>query len=99
MIRFARNVHMQIKDGRNQEVVRLMNTELLPLLKKQEGFLDEVVMLDGRRAIAISLWDDRKHAETYQGSLYPEMLKKLMPHIDGAPRVEMFEVPVTTVAH
>jgi hypothetical protein len=56
-------------------------------------------MLDGRRAVAISLWDDRKHAEAYQSSLYPEVLKKLTPFLDGMPKVETYDVPVTTVAH
>lgn len=99
LIRYARNVHFRIKEGKDQEIVRLMNTELLPLLKKQDGFLDELMMLDGRRAVAISLWADRKHAESYQSSLYPEVLKKLTPFLDGAPKVETFDVPMTTVTH
>lgn len=99
VIRFARNVHFQIKDGKDQEVVRLLNSELLPLLKKQDGFRDELMMLDGRRALAISLWDDRKKAELYGTTVYPEMLKKLTPFLDGTPKVETFDVPVTTVAH
>lgn len=99
MIRFARNVHFQIKDGKSQDVVKLLSTELVPFMKKQDGFLDEVMMLDGRRAVAISLWDDRKHAETYQTTQYPEILKKLTPYLDGTPKVETFEVPLTTLTH
>ena len=99
MIRFARNVHFQIKDGRTQDFVNLLGAEVLPLLKKQTGFLDEVTMLDGRRGMAISMWEDRRNADTYGTTIYPEVLKKLTPVLEGTPRVETYEVPVTTLAH
>lgn len=98
MIRFARNVQFQIKDGKGQEFVKLFGAEVLPLLKKQSGFRDELTMLDGRHGVAISMWDDRKNAEVYGTAVYPEVLKKLTTVLDGTPKVASYEVPVTTLA-
>jgi len=99
VIRFARNVHFQIKDGKNQDLVKVMSSELLPLLKKQDGFRDEVMLLDGRHGVAISMWEDRKTLDRYSATVYPDLVSKLTPFIDGAPKVETFEVPLTTLSH
>ena len=63
------------------------------------GFCDELTLLDGRRGIAISMWEDRKNADSYGTTIYPEVLKKLTPVLDGMPKVDVYEVPVTTLAH
>ena len=90
-MRFARNVHFQIKSGKEQEFNGLFEKEVLPMLRKQEGFQEEVTMVSPKGAYAISLWDNRKTAETYHSATYPQVLAKLTTVIEGTPTIETYE--------
>ena len=90
-MRFARTIHFQIKNGKEQEFTGLFEKEVLPMLRKQEGFQEEVTLVNPKGAYAISLWDDRKSAETYQTATYPQILAKLTPVLEGTPTLETFE--------
>ena len=90
-MRFARTIHFQIKNGKEQEFAGLFEKEVLPMLRKQEGFQEEVTLVNPKGAYAISLWDDRKSAETYQTAIYPQVLAKLTPVLEGTPTLETFE--------
>ena len=94
-MKFARNVQFQIKNGKEQEFVRLFENDVLPMLRKQPGFKEEVTLLEGNRGVGISLWDNRSSAETYQNSTYPRVVEKLSPVIEGTPRVETYQVAMT----
>jgi quinol monooxygenase YgiN len=91
VMRFARNVQFQLKNGKEQEFNTLFEKEVLPILRKQEGFQEEVTLVNKASAVGISLWNDRKSAETYQTSGYPQVLAKLTPVIEGTPKVETYE--------
>ena len=97
-MQYARNVHFQIKNGKADEFNRVFEKDVLPLLKKQKGFKEELTLVNRERAMGISLWDDRASAESYQTSTYPEVLQKLNPVIEGTPRVETYDVANTTIS-
>ena len=90
-MKFARNVHFQIKSGKETEFTNLFEKEVVPMLRKQNGFQEEVTLVNPKGAHFISLWDNRKNAETYETSTYPQVLEKLTAFLDGAPKVETFE--------
>jgi quinol monooxygenase YgiN len=90
-MRFARNVHFQIKNGKEQEFASLFEKDVLPMLRKQSGFLEEVTLVNPKGAHAISLWDNRQNADTYQTATYPQVLAKLTTVIEGTPTVETYE--------
>jgi quinol monooxygenase YgiN len=94
-MRFARNVHFQIKSGKETELNSLFEKEVLPMLRKQEGFQEEVTLVNPKGAHFISVWDSQKNAETYEKATYPQLLAKLTPVIDGTPNVETFETAST----
>jgi quinol monooxygenase YgiN len=89
---FARNVHFQLKNGKEKEFTTLFENEILPMLRKQKGFKDELTLVNKDNALGISLWADRASAETYQTSTYPKIVEKLNPVIVGTPRVETYDV-------
>ncbi len=97
-MKFARNVHFNIKNGKEQEFSRLFENDVLPMLRKQSGFKEELTLLDGNRAVGISLWKDRDSADAYVVKTYPRILEKLTPVIEGTPRVETYTVGMTTIA-
>ena len=90
-MKFARNVHFQIKKGKETEFTTLWEKEILPILRKQNGFQEEVNLLNPKGAEFISLWDNQKNAETYATATYPQVLAKLTPFLDGTPKVETYE--------
>jgi quinol monooxygenase YgiN len=90
-MRFARNVHFQIKSGKEKEFTGLFEKEVVPMLRKQNGFQEEVTLVNPKGAYAISLWDDRKSADAYQTATYPQILAKLTPFIEGTPTIETYE--------
>lgn len=91
-MRYARNVRFQIKGGKETEVNKVFESEVLPLLRKQEGFVEEVTLVGPKGANFISLWDNRENAETYKTAIYPQVLAKLTPLIEGTPTVDTYDV-------
>ncbi len=96
-MRFARKIEFSIKRGQEQEFNKIIEAKILPILQKQKGFQDAFVLIQGREATGISLWDTRTDAETYEKTAYPNVLESLKPLIEGTPQVEVCEVPFTTL--
>lgn len=95
---FARNVTLQLKADKATEFTRMLETDVLPMLRKQSGFRDEITFLapKGNEAIAISLWEKRENAEAYSRETYPAVLETLSKVIDGTPEVDSYEVSNST---
>ena len=90
-MRFAREILFQIKNGKEKEFAGIFENEVVPMLRKQSGFQHEMTLVNEKGAHAISLWDDKKSAETYQTETYPKILAKLTALLVGTPTVETFE--------
>jgi hypothetical protein len=95
---FARTVSIHLKSNMLSDYNRTFDKDILPLLRKQKGFRDEITMSNPSSldAIAISLWENRADAEAYNTSTYPEVLKTLSRMIDGTPKVQTFEAVTST---
>ena len=95
---YARNVTLQLKANTAPEFTRTLETDVLPVLRKQNGFKDEITFVapDGAQAIAISLWDRKENADNYSRDTYPEVLKRLAKVVEGTPKVENYEVANST---
>ncbi|MDQ6801538.1 MAG: hypothetical protein M3041_11935 [Acidobacteriota bacterium] len=98
MMKYARNVRFQIKNGKEVEFKTLFENQILPLLKKQNGFRDEVTLTGSDHRVAISLWDDRASAEKYASAVYPQVIETLKPVLDGTPTVSLYEIGATTLS-
>lgn len=95
---FARSVSMNLKANKAAEFTRTINDEVVPLLRKQNGFLDEIVLaVPGKtEAVGISLWDRKESAETYNRETYPQVQKALENVVEGTPVVKTYEVTSST---
>ena len=95
---FARIVSMRLKPNTQNELTQNFENQVLPTLRKQQGFKDEFlfVVRNGTEAVAISLWDSKDSAETYNRATYPEVLKSLAKSIEGTPEVRTFDVASST---
>jgi hypothetical protein len=95
---FARSVSFHLKPGHAAEFTQLLDRDIIPTLRKQKGFKDEIALVapGGRDAVGISLWDRREDAETYARSAYAGVLKALEQVVDGTPQVQTYDVANST---
>jgi len=93
---FARQVSIHLRSNVFSEFAETVEREGLPLLRKHPGFQDEITLVSGRDAVALSLWDTKENAEAYNKSGYAEMLKVLSTVTDGTPQLRTFEVANST---
>ena len=95
---FARTVRMELKPNSVAEFTQLLEKDVIPTLRKQHGFRDEIALVptDGKEAVAISLWDEKENAESYNRAIYPEVLKTLANVVMGTPQVHTLEVTNST---
>ena len=96
---YTRKVTIKLKAGSAPEFAGVIENEILPLLRKQQGFRDEITFIAPERleAIAISFWDTKENAEAYSRMGYSEVLKTLGKVVEGTPKVETFEVSTSTL--
>src|SRR3979411_469593 len=95
---FARPVSMPLTPHRVTEYTQRTEKDVLPLLRKQKGFQDEITFVgqSGREAFGISVWDKAEDAEAYNRATYPQVAKILASVIEGEPQVETFDVANST---
>ncbi len=95
---FARRVSMHLKPNSVAEFTQRIEKDILPLLRKQNGFQDELTFVapSGTEAFGISIWDKAENAEAYNSGTYPEVVKILATVVEGTPKVETFEVANST---
>ncbi len=95
---FVRKVGVCLKPGSTREFARLMESEILPWLREQEGFQDLVTLAepDGCQVATLTFWDHELNAQVCP-RYSPEGLKMLEKLLDGAPYVKTFDVIGSTI--
>jgi hypothetical protein len=95
---FARRVSMHLKPNSLAEFTNRLEKQVIPLLRKQHGFHDEITFVapGETKAFGISLWENKENAETYNRGTYAEVTKILAGLVEGTPQVETYEVSNST---
>jgi hypothetical protein len=96
---FARKVSVHLKANSVPQFIDRFENEILPVLRQQKGFQDEVAFVtpSGSEAFVVSLWDRPENAEAYGRAAYADVVKILATVIDGSAQVEVFNVVSTTI--
>jgi hypothetical protein len=96
---FACNVSLRLKPNTLSEFTRIFDKEVIPILRKQGGFQDEItfVVPGELDVVSVSLWDTKEYAEAYNTAGYPEVLKILDKILDGTPKVQVSDVISSTI--
>ena len=95
---FARKVAAPQKPNSVEEFTQIIECEVLPWLRTQEGFLDLITLAipENREVATISFWDHRGSAQDYNAHGHPKVLKLLGNVLDGTPYVKTFDVVSST---
>jgi len=95
---YARRVSMKLKPNSTVEFTQRLEKDVIPMLRKQTGFRDEITFVapGGTEAFGVSLWDTKQNADNYNHGGYAQVTKILEKVIDGAPKLETYEVANST---
>ena len=95
---FARNVSIHLKSNMLSDYTRTFENDVLPLLRRQHGFKGEITLAGagGVDVTAISLWENKADADTYNTTAYPQVLKTMERFIEGTPKVQTSDVVNST---
>jgi hypothetical protein len=95
---YARRVSLHLKPNSTAEFTQRLEKQVIPMLRKQTGFKDEItfVVPAGTEAFGLSLWDNKENADAYNRGTYAEVTKILAKLVDGTPQVDTYEVSNST---
>jgi len=82
---FARSLAFEVKLEKKEEFVKVVDEQVLPILKKQIGFLEILPFFQRKmkeeKVFTITLWTTRQDAERYEREFYPKVLDILKPFL------------------
>jgi len=95
---FVRKVAVRLKADGAGEFIRKMEDEIIPLLRKQQGFMDELTLISqsGREVYAYSFWENSADAEKYEQAAFAQVNKLLADVTEGAVRIHTYMVANST---
>lgn len=96
---YTRVVETTSKQGKARELCHTIDEKVLPILRKQNGFVDEIVMVsdtDPNRVISISFWKAKQDAERYHREQFDNVRKTIQHLFEGTPDVRTFDIHTST---
>ena len=96
---FTRVVELTSKPGKNRQLADTIDEKVLPILKKQKGFVDETVFVSDKednRVLAQSFWNTKEDAEQYHREQYPKVRETLQHLLEVEPVIRTFDVHTST---
>jgi heme-degrading monooxygenase HmoA len=96
---FTRVVELTSKSCKTKELSNTLNEKVLPILKKQTGFVDETVLVsdtESTRILGLSFWNSKEDAERYRREQFPKIQEMLRDLIETEPVVRTFDVHTST---
>ena len=96
---FTRVVELSSKSGKAKELSNTINEKVLPILKKQTGFVDEAVLVsdtESTRILGLSFWNSKEDAERYHREQFPKIQEMLKTLLETEPLIRTFDVHSST---
>jgi len=96
---FTRIVELTAKTGKQRELTRVVDDKVVPILKKQTGFVDEIVLVSDTepdRILSLSFWKSRDDAEQYHQQHYDAIRNMVRTLLDADPVIRTFNVDTST---
>ena len=83
------------KPGKKTEFVSAWKNEILPTLKKQPGFVDEILLFGTTEpdlGVGLSFWKTKEEAEHYHREVFSKVAGSVQNLMKGSPTVRSFNV-------
>jgi hypothetical protein len=99
---FARILEFVPKMEKKEEFVTILKNEVVPILKKQTGFLEILPFFPETKMdkmINMSLWTERKYAERYEKEKFSKVEARLKPYLNTPITVRLYTLETTVCEH
>jgi len=100
---FARILDCEVKLEKKEEFVKIVKNEILPILKKQTGFLEILPFFPEKmkeeKVVAITLWTTKSDAERYEREFYPRVVEILKPFLTATVKANYYTLETTLCEH
>jgi heme-degrading monooxygenase HmoA len=101
---FARILDFEVKMEKKEEFVKVVKNQIVPILKKQTGFLEILPFFpektkEEEKLITISLWTTRSDADRYERDFYPKALEILKPFLTTPVKVNYYTLETAVCEH
>jgi hypothetical protein len=100
---FARILEFEVKLEKKEEFVKKVKHEVLPILKKQIGFLEILPFFPEKmreeKVINITLWATKPDAVRYEKETYAQVQEILRPYLTTPITVKPYVVETTLCEH
>jgi heme-degrading monooxygenase HmoA len=96
---FTRIVELTTKSGKAKELSNTITEKVVPILKKQPGFVDETVLvsdIESTRILGMSFWNSKEDAERYHREQYPQIHEMFKHLLETEPLIRTFDVHSST---
>lgn len=90
---------MRLRKGAAPELARIVERDVIPMLRQQKGFRDEITLVasDRLEAVSTSFWDTAEDAEEFNRKAYPQVLAYLSRVVEKNPKAVTFDVVNSTL--
>jgi len=99
---FARLVEFVPKLEKKDELIEVLKNEVLPILKKQNGFLEILPFVPetkNEKIVTITLWHDKKEAERYEKEVFPRIENIVRPYLTTPITCKVYHVETSLCQH
>jgi hypothetical protein len=99
---FARILEVVPKLEKKEEFIRVLKNEVLPILRKQHGFMEMLPLFPenkNEKMITVSLWTEKKDAERYEREWFPKVEEILKPYLATPITFKHYVVESTLCEH
>ncbi len=99
---FARIVEFVPKMEKKEEFVKVVRNEILPILRKQPGFLEIIPLFPEtitEKLVTITFWSEKENAERYEREVLPRVEEILKPFATTPVTYKHYNVENTLCEH
>ncbi|HEY6251080.1 MAG TPA: antibiotic biosynthesis monooxygenase family protein [Candidatus Angelobacter sp.] len=97
---FTRIVEITAKPGKAAELFLTLHNKVLPILRKQSGFTDVIVLqsdADPEVLLEMSFWKSKADAERFNRMEFTRIAESIQSLIQAIPQVRTFNVEQSTI--
>jgi heme-degrading monooxygenase HmoA len=83
-----------LKPGKKDEFMKVWESQILPTLKAQKGWVDEILLMreEAQEGVGVSFWQTKADADRYYKEVFPQQVAKVSDMLTGTPKMRAFNV-------
>jgi quinol monooxygenase YgiN len=94
-------IEATLKPGKKDEFLKAWSSQVLPLLKQQSGFIDEILLFESgtNDGCGLSIWKSQKEAERYRREVFNQASTHVQHCLEGAPAIRSYDMAASETFH